>query len=175
MLSKTSIVILGLLHSENLSAYDMLKKIDAMNMKYWFPIGNTTLYETALRLEKKHYIQGNGTDNSKVIYTLTEQGIEELRNTIRTLFLQVDFDTIWFCLATMYCNVLEPSELCNLVQQRKALLEEYRGGTSEHFEQMKQYHIPFQGTCAIERMLRILDFEMDSLLELEKNLVKEKR
>lgn len=167
MLSKTSIVILGLLHTENLSAYDMLKKIDSMNMKYWFPIGNTTLYETALRLEKKTYIKDKDEGNSKVIYELTEQGLEELRNTIRSLFLKVDFDTIWFCLATMYCNVLEKSELDNLIQQRKLILKEYKVETEKHFEQMQKEHIPYRGICAINRMLKILDFEMECILELE--------
>ena len=53
MLSKTSIVILGLLCKGEKNAYDMLKMIDSMNMKYWLPIGATTLYETCLRLQKK--------------------------------------------------------------------------------------------------------------------------
>lgn len=58
MLSKTSIVICGLLYNEQLSAYDLLKKIEERQMRYWLPIGNTTLYETALRLEKKVLLKG---------------------------------------------------------------------------------------------------------------------
>ena len=56
MLSKTSIVIMGTLTKGEKNAYDILKMIDRMNMKYWLPIGATTLYETCIRLEKKGLI-----------------------------------------------------------------------------------------------------------------------
>ena len=74
MLSKTSIVILGMLRKGEMNAYDMLKMIDRMNMKYWFPIGATTLYETCLRLEKKNYIENTGESEKKAVYKLTDAG-----------------------------------------------------------------------------------------------------
>ena len=77
MLSKTSIVILGMLRKGEMNAYDMLKMIDRMNMKYWFPIGATTLYETCLRLEKKNYIENTGESDKKAVYKLTESGLKE--------------------------------------------------------------------------------------------------
>ena len=43
MLSKTSIVICGMLLQGEMNAYDMLKMIERMNMQYWHPIGATTL------------------------------------------------------------------------------------------------------------------------------------
>lgn len=60
MLSKTSIVICGMLLQGEMNAYDMLKMIERMNMQYWHPIGATTLYETCLRLEKKRLYRGHG-------------------------------------------------------------------------------------------------------------------
>ena len=65
MLSKTSIVIMGMLTKGEKNAYDMLKVIDGMNMKYWLPIGATTLYETCIRLEKKGYIADTGEAENK--------------------------------------------------------------------------------------------------------------
>ena len=79
MLSKTSIVICGLLLKETLSAYDIIKKIEERQMKYWLPIGNTTVYETALRLEKKGMIQEIDNQANKVVYTLTELGLKTLK------------------------------------------------------------------------------------------------
>ena len=92
MLSKTSIVILGMLRKGEMNAYDMLKMIDRMNMKYWFPIGATTLYETCLRLEKKNYIENTGESDKKAVYHLTDAGMQELKSTICALFERVDFD-----------------------------------------------------------------------------------
>ena len=74
MLSKTSIVIMGMLCEGEMNAYDMLKMIDTMNMKYWLPIGATTLYETCKRLEKKDYIENTGESDTKAIYHITDAG-----------------------------------------------------------------------------------------------------
>ncbi len=52
MLSKTSIVITGMLLQGEMNAYDMLKMIDNMNMQYWHLIGATTLYES---FQKKNW------------------------------------------------------------------------------------------------------------------------
>lgn len=172
MLSKTSIVILGMLHDQKLSAYDMLKKIDEMNMKYWLPIGNTTLYETALRLEKKDYIQGDDVVSTKRTYQITEKGIKELKDTVTQLFLQIDYDTIWFSLATLYSYVLEHEVLAELIEKRKVLLKEYYDGTLENLNHLKEYHVPYHGVCTIERMVQVIELEQKSLHEFEIHFTK---
>ena len=83
-----------MLRKGEMNAYDMLKMIDRMNMKYWFPIGATTLYETCLRLEKKNYIENTGESDKKAVYQLTEAGMQELKDTICALFERVDFDSV---------------------------------------------------------------------------------
>lgn len=171
MISKTSIVILGILYNQSMSAYDILKRIDDMNMKHWFPIGNTTLYETALRLEKKTLIIGDHSNNSKVIYTISEKGKTELKNTIRALFLKIDFDTVWFCLATMYCYILDKEELKELVKQRKALLKEYYEGTSQHMRKMIEQEVPLHGICSIQRMLDVIVLEQNTLKSIEEKII----
>lgn len=167
MLSKTSIVIMGILYDQELSAYDILKKLSEKNIKYWMPIGNTTLYEAALRLEKKSLIRGNASSN-KTVYSLTEQGKQELKDTISSLFLQMDYDTIWFSLATLFCHVLEKNELEKLIQQRRVLLKEYRDGTRENLERARQNQVPSQGICTILRMIEVAEMELRTLDELEK-------
>ena len=111
MLSKTSIVICGMLLQGEMNAYDMLKMIESMNMQYWHPIGATTLYESCLRLEKKGFIEDTGKAENKAVYRLTAGGREELKSTICALFERVDFDSVWFCLAVMYSEVLTKEEL----------------------------------------------------------------
>ena len=74
MLSKTSIIICGMLLQGEMNAYDMLKMIERMNMQYWHPIGATTLYESCLRLEKKGFIEDTGKSENKAVYRLTAGG-----------------------------------------------------------------------------------------------------
>ena len=166
MLSKTSIVILGMLLKGDKNAYDMLKMIDLMNMKYWFPIGATTLYETCIRLEKKGFIENTGESDAKAIYRITEKGKDELKSTICSLFERIDYDTVWFCLAVTYSDVLTKKELALEKKKRAALLEEYENGTKENKEKMLLGKASHAQLCAIDRMIRVIELEKATLSNL---------
>ena len=166
MLSKTSIVITGMLLQGEMNAYDMLKMIDSMNMQYWHPIGATTLYETCLRLEKKGYIEDTGKADNKAVYRITEAGRSELKATICALFERVDFDSVWFCLAVMYSEVLTKKELEQEKKKRLALLDEYEKGTIEHRDIMVASKVPYIDICAIDRMIQIVQMEKETLKKI---------
>lgn len=166
MLSKTSIVITGMLLQGEMNAYDMLKMIDSMNMQYWHPIGATTLYETCLRLEKKGYIEDTGKADNKAVYRITEAGRTELKATICALFERVDFDSVWFCLAVMYSEVLTKKELEQEKKKRFALLDEYEKGTIEHRDIMVASKVPYIDICAIDRMIQIVQMEKETLKKI---------
>ncbi|MCR4947708.1 MAG: PadR family transcriptional regulator [Treponema sp.] len=166
MLSKTSIVICGMLLQGEMNAYDMLKMIDNMNMQYWHPIGATTLYESCLRLEKKGYIEDTGKADNKAVYRITEAGHAELKATICALFERVDFDSVWFCLAVMYSGILSKKELEEEKEKRAALLEEYEKGTIENRDKMLAAKVPYIDICAIDRMIQIIQMEKETLSKL---------
>ena len=166
MLSKTSIVIMGILTEGEKNAYDILKMIDRMNMKYWLPIGATTLYETCLRLVKKGYIADTGETDSKAVYYITEKGRDELKKTICALYERVDYDSVWFCLAVLYSDVLSKKELAEEKKKRKALLDEYEAGTKANKEKLMAENPPYSSICAIDRMLHIIEMEKETLKNL---------
>lgn len=170
MLSKTSIVICGLLLKETLSAYDIIKKIEERQMKYWLPIGNTTVYETALRLEKKGMIQEIDNQANKVVYTLTELGLKTLKKDLTELFLKLDYDTIWFSLALLFSEVFEREELTQLIKERKVMLRSYLEGTAHELEVMKKKGISYEGIGTIERMLEVTRLEEKTLIRLEEEM-----
>ncbi len=166
MLSKTSIVICGMLLRGEMNAYDMLKMIDNMNMQYWHPIGATTLYEACLRLEKNAFIEDTGKADNKAVYRLTKTGRAELKAAIRALFERVDFDSVWFCLAVMYSGVLTKKELEAEKKKRAALLDEYEKGTIENRDKMLAAKVPYIDICAIDRMIQIIQMEKETLEKL---------
>ena len=166
MLSKTSIVICGMLLHGEMNAYDMLKMIDSMNMQYWHPIGATTLYETCLRLEKKDLIEDSGKADNKTVYRITDAGRAELKSTIRALFERVDYDSVWFCLAVMYSGILTKKELEAEKKKRAALLDEYEKGTIENRDKMLAAQVPYIDICAIDRMIQIVRMEKETLTKL---------
>ena len=166
MLSKTSIVIMGILTKGEKNAYDMLKVIDQMNMKYWLPIGATTIYETCIRLQKKGLIEDTGEAENKAVYCITDTGRKELKKTICELFERVDYDSVWFCLAVIFSDVLSKKELEAEKKKRQALLDEYEAGTKANKEQMLAHKIPYSGICAIDRMIHIIEMEKETLKQL---------
>ena len=166
MLSKTSIVITGMLLQGEMNAYDMLKMIDNMNMQYWHPIGATTLYESCLRLEKKGYIEDTGRADNKAVYRITEAGRSELKSTICELFERIDYDSVWFCLAVMYSGILSKEELEEEKKKRSALLDEYEKGTIENRDKMLAAKVPYIDICAIDRMIQIVQMEKETLKKL---------
>jgi DNA-binding PadR family transcriptional regulator len=166
MLSKTSIVITGMLLQGEMNAYDMLKMIDNMNMQYWHPIGATTLYESCLRLEKKGLIEDTGKSDNKAVYIITEAGRAELKTTICELFERLDYDSVWFCLAVMYSGILSKKELEEEKKKRAALLDEYEKGTIENRDKMIAAKVPYIDICAIDRMIQIVQMEKETLKKL---------
>lgn len=166
MLSKTSIVITGMLLQGEMNAYDMLKMIDNMNMQYWHPIGATTLYESCLRLEKKGLIEDTGKSDNKAVYRITESGRAELKSTICELFERVDYDSVWFCLAVMYSGILSKDELEEEKKKRATLLDEYEKGTIENRDKMVAAKVPYIDLCAIDRMIQIVQMEKETLKKL---------
>ena len=157
---------MGILTQGEKNAYDMLKVIDRMNMKYWLPIGATTLYETCIRLEKKGYIEDTGESDNKAVYRITEKGTAELKKTICGLYERVDYDSVWFCLAVLYSNVLSKRELAVEKKKRQAILDEYEAGTKANRDLLIKENVPYEGICAIDRMIHIIEMEKDTLKNL---------
>ena len=149
-----------------MNAYNILKIIDRMNMKYWLPIGATTLYETCNRLEKKGYIEDTGEADNKAVYCLTDKGRIELKKTICGLYERVDYDSVWFCLAVLYSDALSPEEFETEKKRRKALLDEYEVGTKANKEILLADKAPYSSICAIDRMISIIEMEKETLKNL---------
>ena len=106
MLSKPATMLLGLISHQPLNAYEIVKTLDYMNIKYWFNIGTSTVYATIKTLEKKQYITGkvqkDGNMPDKTIYSITEQGTAVLLDTLRTSFLKFDYDTNVFSIKSLF-------------------------------------------------------------------------
>jgi len=157
---------MGTLTKGEKNAYDILKMIDRMNMKYWLPIGATTLYETCIRLEKKGLIEDTGKADNKSVYCLTDKGKSELKKTICELYERVDYDSVWFCLAVLYSDILTKKEFETEKKKREAILNEYEIGTKANKEILVKNKSPYSSICAIDRMISIIEMEKETLKNL---------
>lgn len=58
MLSKPATMLLGFIYEKPLNAYEIIKLLNYMNVKWWFNIADSTVYSTLKTLEKKEFISG---------------------------------------------------------------------------------------------------------------------
>ena len=122
MLSKSATMLLGLITHQPLNAYEIVKTLDYMNIKYWFNIGTSTVYATIKTLEKKQYlvgeIQKDGNMPDKTVYSITEQGKAVFLETLRTSFLKFDYDTNIFSITAFFLDCLPEKEQKTLLEQQ---------------------------------------------------------
>lgn len=172
MLSKPSTMLLGLISHQPLNAYEIVKTLDYMNIKYWFNIGTSTVYATIKTLEKKQYITGkvqkDGNMPDKTIYSITEQGMTALLDTLRDSFLKFDYDTNVFSITAFFLDCLPPEEQKTLLEKRKTILQEYLSGiqkqdTEEWEKMVSPYHV-----ANLQRMTDIVLAEINGTERLLK-------
>lgn len=172
MLSKSATMLLGLITHQPLNAYEIVKTLDYMNIKYWFNIGTSTVYATIKTLEKKQYIVGeiqkDGNMPDKTVYSITEQGKAVFLETLRTSFLKFDYDTNIFSITAFFLDSLPEEEQKTLLEQRMTVLQEYLAGiqkqdTEEWEKQVNPYHV-----ANLQRMTDIVLAEINGTKRLLK-------
>ena len=74
MLSKPATMLLGFIYEKPLNAYEIIKLLNYMNVKWWFNIADSTVYSTLKTLEKKEFISGTtekvGNMPDRTVYKL---------------------------------------------------------------------------------------------------------
>ena len=174
MLSKSATMLLGLITHQPLNAYEIVKALDYMNIKYWFNIGTSTVYATIKTLEKKQYITGevqkDGNMPDKTVYSITEQGKNAFLETLRSSFLKFDYDTNIFSITAFFLDCLPEEEQKTLLEMRMAVLQKYLSGiqkqdTGEWEKQVNPYHV-----ANLHRMTDIVLAEISGTERLLKSL-----
>lgn len=122
MLSKPATMLMGLIYEKPINAYEIIKQLNFMNVKWWYNIADSTVYSTLKVLEKRDLISGKtekvGNMPDRTIYTLTSKGEIEFRDTLRKSILQFNYDTNVFSIAAFFLSVFSSDEQCALLQER---------------------------------------------------------
>ena len=166
MLAKPAVLLLGMIQENSKGAYEITKKLEQMNVRWWLKISDATIYSTLHTLEKKKYIKGktekNGNMPERTVYSITAEGTEALLSSIRTAFMKMDYDTTVFTVAASYISILSEDEIMDLLSMRLHLLEEYKNGIAEHISHIEKTSLPDLVIANINRMEDIIDAEIIS-------------
>lgn len=164
MLSKSATMIMGLINSSPLNAYEIIKQLQWMNIKHWYNIADSTVYATIKALEKKGYLSGTiekeGNMPDKTIYKLTVQGRTELENTLRNSIVTFDYDTNVFSIAAFFIDFFDADEQMTLLERRLENLNKYLQGieqqvTNSWIKQVSPFHV-----ANVNRMIDIINAEI---------------
>lgn len=176
ILSKPATMLLGIISNEPINPYGIIKKLEFMHTKFWFYIGNSTVYITLKNLERSSYIVGtkekSGNMPDKTVYTITSLGLEKLKDTIRQICSRLDYDTTLFSIAVTFINIIETSEREAMLTERLNYLQDYYDGISKEIVKLSERNIPLYAIANTKRMKEIVKAEIiganDILSSIEK-------
>ena len=170
MLSKPATLLLGIIYEKPLNAYEITKLLDYMNIKWWFNVADSTVYTTLKNLEKRGYIKGTiekvGNMPDRTIYSLTENGKNKLKETIKKSILQFNYDTNIFTIAAFIMDILEKEELKKLLKKRLNILQSYLTGISKQNNETWKQEVPAFHTANLQRMIYIVNAEISGTKRL---------
>lgn len=164
MLSKPATILLGLICEKPLNAYEIIKQLNYMNVKWWFNIADSTVYSTLKALEKKNYIVGAtekvGNMPNRTVYSLSDKGKSEFQDTLKSSILQFNYDTNIFSIAAFFLNTFNPDEQSDLLQKRIQILSKYREGIEKQVNPIWENEVSAIHSANVRRMINLVDAEI---------------
>lgn len=177
MLSKSATMLLGLIYEKPLNAYEIIKLLNYMNVKWWFNIADSTVYSTLRALEKKDYISGTtekvGNMPDRTVYSLTDKGKDMFIDTLKASILQFNYDTNIFSIAAFFLDSFTPDEQQKLLQKRLEVLQKYRAGIEKQINSLWENEVSAVHVANVKRMMDLVDAEItgtNRLLESGSNV-----
>lgn len=176
MLSKPATMLLGLIYEKPLNAYEIIKLLNYMNVKWWFNIADSTVYSTLKALEKKEYITGAtekvGNMPDRTVYSLSDKGKCVFQDTLRKSITQFNYDTNIFSIAAFFLNTFTFTEQQELLQERLSVLQKYREGIEKQVNSLWESEVPAIHSANVKRMIDLVDAEIAGTNRILKNCSK---
>lgn len=133
-ISNREAAILGLLCEGPHHGYELEKVITERGMRTWTEIGFSSIYYVLNRLERARLIRSTREEvegkPSRRVYTVTERGLEAMKEKVRTLLSESKKAVTPFDLGVAYHHLLEPEDVraCLLLylqslEEREAFLQ----------------------------------------------------
>ena len=173
MLSKPATMLLGVIYEKPLNAYEIIKRLNYMNVKWWFHIADSTVYSTLKTLEKKGYILGTaekvGNMPDRTVYSLSGTGRDKFIDTLKASILQFNYDTNIFSIAAFFLSTFAPEEQHELLGKRLEILQKYRAGIEKQVNPLWEHEVPALHVANVKRMIDLVEAEITGTKRLLAN------
>lgn len=165
MLSKASLLILGLINQKEINAYELIKILKKLQIDKWFKIADSTVYATIRNLDKSELIEGYTAREKnmpeKTYFKITVSGKEKLEENVRKILSSFSYDPVPFSIAAFFINVIEPEEVVKLLENRLDILMKYKNGIETQINKIEQESVPIIYVCNVKRNEKIINNEID--------------
>ncbi len=170
MLSKSATMMLGLINKQPLNAYEIIKTLEIMNVKWWYNIADSTVYATLRTLSNKGLIVGtvekSGNMPFRTVYSISEKGKEALKDTLTKSILSFDYDTNVFSIAAFFLDFFEQNEQISLLKKRTEILKKYIAGIEKWISEYRDDTTPLHHLVTVERMASLAKAELSGTIKL---------
>lgn len=175
--SIVNLVILGMVMEKPISAYEIVKEVEARNMNKWVKISPPAIYKNVIQLNKKEYIHGEiikeGKMPEKNVYTLTKKGHDYFMKLMDDY--SKDFGNTYFSFTPVLMNLskVDPAYASELLDTLKIRIQENKNTLIQRDKYSSK--IPPTGQALIKlykELFILLDNWMDdftTMYEQEKN------
>ena len=140
-----------------------------MNVKSWYEIADSTVYATIKTLEKKSYITGkvqkDGNMPDKTVYSITEAGYTELKNTLKLYIEHFEYDFVPFMIAAFFIKVFDKDSAIDLLSKRLEYLKKFYIGISEQIEMLKLQKMSPYVICNVKHDALLIKAEIEAIQE----------
>jgi len=140
------IMILGIIYQNPINAYEIIRKLEEMNVKNWYKIADSTVYATVKHANKKRYlsvvVEKESEMPQKKVYSLTDSGKEEIERTIESYIAEFDYDIRNFNIGMFFSDIPGVAKTIKLLEKRIEVLEKYQTGILRKTNEMTMAKYP---------------------------------
>lgn len=157
-MSRIDLILLGMVHDQPLSAYDMQKQVEYRNLGKWVKVSTPSIYKKVLKLKEQGYlekqIEREGRMPEKAVYSITPKGLKRFEE---LMYAGADDAVeVLFSFNAVVANLMKlpPGTALGLIDSiRTRILENL-----SFMEGMRpeRNHIPLTGRAVLDQQIRVL-------------------
>ncbi len=169
MLSKISVLFLGLLAERSLNPYEIVKLLEKVNIQKWFPISTSSVHATIKNLLKKNYITGISAKEKnrpeKVIYSITNDGENIFLKSLEQYLEEIEIQTGMMDIVIFLLCHLDKNKVLTLLQKKLEVYGQKEKILKEKINSLNA-QIPHISVMLIKRPLYHIQAEVNLIREL---------
>ena len=135
MLTPANTFLLGIIANGPVNPYDIINRFAYNRYNSILQIPDSTIYSNIRTMCKKGYIEytlsQEGGMPAKKMYTITDSGLAELKDTIKRYLSDYSADWSGFTVALLLMHHFSKEDLLGFLKQRKRILKEYQESREE--------------------------------------------